>query len=267
MHPLIQAEKLAAVLDDVRICDLRWDLTDPSKGRQSYLGGHIPGAVFVDLTADLAGPPGMGGRHPLPPIEEFAAALGRLGISPETHVVVYDDVAGRIAARMWWMLHSIGHEMVQVLDGGLAAWVGSGGIVVTDEITPDPVDYPVRDGYSGVATRDQVGDSILVDARAEERYLGETEPIDPRAGHIPGAVNIPTDRNLADSGRFLSAESLADLYSDIPDGAPMYCGSGVTACHAALAMVVAGRPTPPVYVGSFSEWSRLDVPVNTGPNP
>lgn len=267
MHPLIQAEKLAGVLDDVKVYDLRWDLSDPTKGRESYRRGHIPGAVFVDLVTDLAGPPGIGGRHPLPAIEVFADTLGRLGMTPTSHVVAYDDMEGRTAARMWWMLRSIGHEQVQVLDGGLSAWVEGGGLLADGDVTPDPVEYPTPDDFSGVVSNDQIGDAILVDARAAERYRGDIEPVDPKAGHIPGAVNIPTSENLDSSGRFHSADTLARLYADIPDGAPMSCGSGVTACHDALAMVVAGRRMPPIYIGSFSEWSRLDLPVNTGVNP
>lgn len=267
MYPLIRAEKLAAVLDDVRVCDLRWDLTDPDKGRRSYRQGHIPGAVFVDLDRDLAAPPGLIGRHPLPPIREFADTLGRLGISASTHVVVYDDASGRISARMWWMLRAIGHREVQLLDGGLEAWVETGGSLTTDDVTPAPVEYPTPDAFSHVVTHDRLGGMALVDARTPERYRGETEPVDPKAGHIPGAINIPTAENLDATGRFRSAQDLASLYSDVPHVAAVSCGSGVTACHAGLAMVLAGRPMPSVYVGSFSEWSRLDLPVNTGPNP
>lgn len=267
MHPLIRARKLSAVLDDVHLCDVRWDLTNPEKGRETYRQGHLPGAVFVDLDRDLAAPPGAGGRHPLPAMEDFAATLGRLGITPESWVVVYDDVAGRIAARMWWMLRSIGHNQSQVLDGGLKAWIDVGGTLGIGDVTPDPREYPAPDGFSGVVHRDQLGEHIVVDARAPERYRGEVEPVDPKAGHIPGAVNIPTSENLDESGRFRSSNALAELYRDIPDSAVMSCGSGVTACHDAMAMVAAGREMPDVYVGSFSEWSRLDLPVSTGANP
>lgn len=267
MHPLISAEKLAAVMDDVAICDLRWDLTDPAEGRQTYRQGHIPGAVFVDLDADLSGPPGEQGRHPLPEIQDFATALGRLGIGPDTRVVAYDDVSGRIAARLWWMLRSIGHDQVQVLDGGLRAWVESGGSLATGDVTPDPAAYPIVEGFTGVITSEQVETRTLVDARAAERYRGDHEPVDAKAGHIPGAVNVPTGENLDETGHFRASEDLADLYRDLPDDVAVSCGSGVTACHDALAMVVAGREMPDVYVGSFSEWSRLDLPVNTGPEP
>lgn len=267
MHPLISAEKLAAVLDDVLVCDIRWDLNDPAKGRQTYRQGHIPGAVFVDLDSDLSAPPGERGRHPLPDVGEFAATLGRLGIAPETRVVVYDDVSGQIAARLWWMLVSIGHESVQVLDGGLAAWTETSGMLARGDVTPDPAEYPAPDGFTGVVSPDQVARHVIVDARAAERYRGDREPVDPKAGHIPGAINIPATMNLDETGRFLSSDALSDVYSGIPDDAAVSCGSGVTACHDALAMVVAGRAMPVLYVGSFSEWSRLDLPVGTGPTP
>lgn len=266
MHPLISVDDLAAARERFTICDLRWDLADPDKGRSTYERGHIPGAVFVDLDRDLAGPPGTNGRHPLPDVDEFTATLGRLGIRPESHVVVYDDVGGRIAARMWWMLLSIGHEKVQVLDGGYQAWIDAGSDVGVGTVTPKSARYPTREGFRGVVDHDQLDGRIVVDARAEERYRGETEPVDPKAGHIPGAVNIPTSRNLGSDGRFLDSDSLANTYDGLV--APVVsCGSGVTACHDALAMVAAGHDMPDVYIGSFSEWSRLDLPVNTGPNP
>lgn len=267
MHPLISAEKLATVMDDVHICDIRWDLTDPTKGRQTYRQGHIPGAVFVDLDADLSAAPGQSGRHPLPTIEDFAATLGRVGISPTTRVVTYDDVSAQIASRLWWMLRSIGHEEVQVLDGGLGAWVDRGGTLATGDTTPDPVEYPVPEGFTGVVSHHEVAGRPIIDARAAERYRGEHEPVDPKAGHIPGAVNIPAASNLDNTGRFLSSGALAEVYSGVSDEVAVSCGSGVTACHDALAMVVAGRPMPDVYVGSFSEWSRRGEPVVTGPNP
>ena len=267
MHPTITVDQLAAVPGAFHICDIRWDLTDPDKGRAGYKAGHIPGAVFVDLDRDLSGQPGDNGRHPLPDVAGFAATLGRLGISPHSHVVVYDDVGGRIAARLWWMLRSIGHEKVQVLDGGFQAWIATGHDVGQGPVTPEPTTYPAPDRFAGVVTRDQLEGRTVIDARAGERYRGETEPVDPKAGHIPGAVNIPTSRNLGEDGRFLDESGLAEVYSEIPDEPVVSCGSGVTACHDALAMVIAGRDMPDVYVGSFSEWSRLDLPVTTGPDP
>ena len=267
MHPLISAEKLAAVLDDVVLCDIRWDLTDRTKGRQTYRQGHIPGAVFVDLDADLSAAPGVGGRHPLPEVEAFAAALGKFGISPGARVVVYDDVSGQIAARLWWMLRSIGHDEVQVLDGGLRAWIESGGALATGDVTPNPEAYPIPTEFTGVVRHDEVRRRKIVDARAGERYRGDHEPVDPKAGHIPGAINIPSTRNLDGNGRFLRSDALSEVYGGVPDDVAVSCGSGVTACHDALAMVLAGRSMPDLYVGSFSEWSRLDFSVSTGPEP
>lgn len=266
MRPLITVEELASSLDSIHICDIRWDLNDPDKGRATYEKGHIPGAVFVDLDRDLSAPPGNSGRHPLPDPTDFAAILGELGIGPDSHVVAYDDMAGRIAARMWWMLRSIGHEKVQVLDGGYQAWVEAGLDVDGDTVIPEPTVYPMPDGFTGTVNHDQLEGRTVVDARAAERYRGDFEPVDPKAGHIPGAINVPTSENVDENGLFHDATTLADIYDGL--GSPvMSCGSGVTACHDALAMVVAGREMPDVYVGSFSEWSRLGFPVATGPEP
>lgn len=267
VSPLVTVEDLAHDLTRHVVLDLRWDLTDPSKGRATHEAGHIPGAVFVDLDRDLAAPPGSNGRHPLPDVGEFASCLGRLGVDPSSEVAVYDDAGGRIAARLWWMLRSIGHVGVRVLDGGYQAWTGSGHEVQVGAVEPVPTVYPVPTGFQGVVTHEELDGRVVVDARAAERYRGDVEPVDPKAGHIPGAVNVPTALNLEDDGRFRSAEDLAALYAGLPSSVVVSCGSGVTACHDALAMVVAGRPLPDVYVGSFSEWSRLDLPVATGPNP
>lgn len=267
MHPLITVEELAATLTRFHICDLRWDLADPDKGRATYESGHIPGAVFVDLDRDLAASPGIRGRHPLPDVADFAATLGRIGMTPDSHVVAYDDIGGRIAARLWWMLRSIGHGDVQVLDGGYQAWIAAGHDIGVGTVTSSHTDYPVPTGFDWVVGHDELDGRTVVDARDAERYRGETEPVDPKAGHIPGAINIPASQNLSADGRFRDASELADLYSGLPADAVVSCGSGVTACHDALAMVVAGHEMPDVYVGSFSEWSRLDLPVATGPNP
>lgn len=264
---MIKARKLASILDDVAVCDIRWDLVDPTKGHDTYRSGHIPGALFVDLDTDLAAPPGMSGRHPLPDPATFATTLGRLGITPDTHVVVYDDQGGRTAARLWWMLRSIGHEAVQVLDGGYQAWLDAGGTASEDDVTADPANYPAPDKFAGVVTHRDLDGLVVIDARADERYRGEFEPVDPVAGHIPGAINIPSAHNLDETGFFKPGDQVASVYEGIPDNVAVSCGSGVTACHVALAMVIAGHPMPLVYVGSFSEWSRLDLPVNTGSNP
>ena len=266
MHPLITVDELNASIGAI-VCDMRWDLTDPTKGRSTYEDGHVPGAVFVDLDVDLAAPPGIDGRHPLPTPVDFAETLGRLGVEPESHVVVYDDAAGRIAARLWWMLRSIGHERVQVLDGGYQSWVAEGHPVETGWVEPSPGQYPEPVRWTNVVSHEDLDNITVVDARAPARYRGEVEPVDPKAGHIPGAINIPSDDNLDESGRFRAADELATRYGGLPDEVAVSCGSGVTACHDALAMVVAGMPMPLVYVGSFSEWSRRDLPVSQGPNP
>ena len=267
ISPLIGVEALAASLGAFHILDLRWDLADPDKGRATYESGHIPGAVFVDLDRDLAAPPGNRGRHPLPAVADFAATLGNLGITPDSHVVVCDDAGGRIAARLWWMLRSIGHARAQVLDGGYRVWVETGQEVAVGPVVPASTIYPVPAGFRGVVPHDRLDGRTVVDAREGERYRGEIEPVDPKAGHIPGAINVPTSQNLAGDGRFLTASDLAEIYSAVPSGAVVCCGSGVTACHDALAMVIAGHDMPDLYIGSFSEWSRLDLPVTTGPNP
>jgi len=267
MHPLIDPDELAERLQDVLVFDLRWSLTDPESGKENYEEGHIPGAVFVDLDADLSAPPGPSGRHPLPSPEAFGKTLGRLGITRDAEVVTYDDMNGAIASRFWWMLRSIGHEASRVLDGGFQSWTRSGHPVETGWNEPEPAHYPIPESFTGVVDMNQVQDRAVVDARARERFTGESEPVDPKAGHIPGAVNLPYSDNLDSDGRFLTADRLRERFRDVAGDAAMSCGSGVTACHNALAMVLAGRELPDVYVGSFSEWSRRDMPVRTGPQP
>ena len=263
---LISADELARSLREVLVFDVRWSLTDPEHGVRAYEEGHVPGAVFVDLDHDLASTSGEG-RHPLPAISAFVETLGRLGIGGHDDVVVYDDVAGAVAARMWWMLESIGHPgAVRVLDGGLQVWVDRGFPLETGSVRPRPTDYPEVAAYTGVLTHDRLGGRVVADVRSPERYRGEVEPIDPKAGHIPGAINYPISGNL-EEGIFRDGPRLAQVYRDFPDDGVVSCGSGVNACHAALALVIAGRPMPEVYVGSFSDWSRRDLPVATGPNP
>lgn len=267
MHPLIRPNELNERLDAVRLFDIRWDLTDGSKGRETYRSGHIPGAVFADLDLDLADPPGERGRHPLPHPARFGETLSRLGVNRDDVVVVYDDVAGQYAARMWWMLRSIGHHASALLDGGYQAWARAGLPVETGDVTPEPGDYPTPSGFSGVVYHDALAERTVIDARSGSRYRGDHEPVDPKPGHIPGAINIPTTANLDESGEFLNPEALRQVYAEVPDGSVVSCGSGVTACHDALAMILAGRAMPDVYVGSYSEWSLLDLPVNIGPKP
>ena len=266
VNPLIDTEELAARLDEVGLYDIRWALTDPGHGRASYESGHIPGAVFVDLDTDLSGASGPG-RHPLPPVSEFAETLGRLGLRPADEVVVYDDTSGTIASRMWWMLRSLGHSSSRLLDGGYREWLLQGRDIETGEREPTPAIYPVTPGYAGVVERADLPGRTILDARAPERYRGENEPIDPKAGHIPGAINKPTADNLRGEGTFLDPQDLADHYAGLGPSPVVSCGSGVSACHDALAMTIAGLEMPDIYIGSFSEWSRLDLPVATGPTP
>jgi thiosulfate/3-mercaptopyruvate sulfurtransferase len=269
--PLIDAEELRARLGDpgLRVCDVRWYLADPGQGAREYSEGHIPGARFVDLETVLSGARGPG-RHPLPDPVRFAASLGRLGIAIDDAVVAYDSTGGATAARLWWMLRALGHDDVRVLDGGLAAWGAAGG-ELTDrvpEIAPTP--YPVlMSSWPGAVSihtvRDELGRTTLVDARAAERFEGRYEPIDPRAGHIPGAVSRPHTGNLGPDGRHLPPDRLLDRYADVGDEPIVYCGSGVTACADLLAMEVAGITDGRLYEGSWSDWSSHDeLPIEGG---
>lgn len=237
----------------------------------SYAMQHLKGAVYADLNADLANVPenpANGGRHPLPDTSAFGDVLARLGINPMSHVVVYDDKNGSLAAaRFWWMLKAAGHEKVQVLNGGLAA-AAKAGFPLSDlvEMPVPAARYIFNDWYLPLATIDEVeaaakdNGRMVIDVRAAARYRGETEPIDPVAGHIPGAVNIPFETNLDADGFFLPAEELAQKYAFALQGirsqdVVVHCGSGVTACHTLLAMDYAGLALPKLYVGSWSEWS------------
>jgi len=264
--PLISVGELVERLDEVVLFDLRWSLTDSSQGKGTYAAGHIPGAVFVDLDTDLTAAVGEG-RHPLPPAAEFTRTLGSIGAGPDDEIVVYDDMGGVVAARMWWMLRSIGHDRSRLLDGGLGAWIDAG-LPVTDDVSPTrSIEYPTVREFSGVVAADGLAGRHLIDARAPERYRGDVEPVDPKAGHIPGAVNLPSSGNLGPEGRFLDRMDLVDRYRETPADTIVSCGSGVTACHVALALVAAGHPMPDVYIGSFSDWSRRDLPVATGDLP
>lgn len=269
--PLISTTELRSVLDDVTILDVRYRTGGPP-GETEYAAGHLPGAVFVDLDRDLAAQPGAGGRHPLPDVAVFEAAMRAAGVSNERPVVVYDDWAGQAAARAWWLLRHHGHRDVRVLDGGLSAWAEGGGPLEAGPATVEPGDFTAHPGATPVVGADDVLDvEVLVDARAAERYRGEVEPIDPVAGHIPGAVNVPTTTNLRADGRFRSAEELRALYAaaGVTDGGDeggvaAYCGSGVTATHDILAMEVAGVRAA-LYAGSWSEWiTDPERPVATG---
>jgi thiosulfate/3-mercaptopyruvate sulfurtransferase len=285
--PLIGVASLAAELagpaggEPPALLDVRWRLGGPP-GIDGYRAGHLPGAVFVDLDADLAGPPGAGGRHPLPAAGDFQAAMRRAGVRAGRPVVAYDDGDSTAAARAWWTLRYFGHSRVRVLDGGFRAWAAAGQPVITDEPPVAAGDFTAVSGHlpvldaAGAAALARSG--VLLDARAGERYRGETEPVDPVAGHIPGALSAPTAANVAGDGRFLPPAQLQRQFAALgvaigpPPGSPApavgaYCGSGVTAAHEVLALALADVPAA-LYVGSWSAWIANPArPVATGPDP
>jgi thiosulfate/3-mercaptopyruvate sulfurtransferase len=274
-NPLISALELRARLGDadIVIIDCRWYIDDHAQGRATYDRSHIPGARFVDLETDLAQTKGPG-RHPLPTHRAFGETCRRLGIDRSSHVVLYDDRGGAIAARMWWMLTNQGHRAVSVLDGGLDAWTAIGG-PLTDELPAvRPSRFPTHP-WTGTVDRNDVESrsdtTILIDARAPERYRGDEEPIDPVAGHIPGAISMTLEDNLNADMAFRAPSQLRERYLsagiDGTQAVISHCGSGVTACHNILAMVVAGIPAPDLYVGSWSDWSAAGLPVAIGDDP
>jgi thiosulfate/3-mercaptopyruvate sulfurtransferase len=278
MNPLIDVAQLQARLAEgppTVLLDVRWALGDPH-GKDHYLRGHLPGAVFVDLAGELAAEPAPErGRHPLPAPADFQEAARRWGIHKGDAVVAYDDTANMAAARVWWMLRNAGLQDVYLLDGGLAAWRAAGLPVEAGPVRPEPGDVTLADGHmeaidaGAAAAWPERG--ILLDARAGERYRGEIEPVDPRAGHIPGAVSAPTSENVDATGRFLPPADLRRRFESlgIKDGMPVavYCGSGVTASHELAALEAAGFIAA-LYPGSFSEWSNNPaLPVATGAEP
>ncbi|MDF0531654.1 sulfurtransferase [Tsukamurella sp. 8F] len=240
------------------LLDVRWRL-GRSDGREQYLAGHIPGAVFVDLEAELAAPPSAGeGRHPLPDIADLQAAARRWGVHAGDAVVAYDDNAGQAAARAWWLLRWAGVADVRILDGGLAAWRTAGLPLATGEETTEQGDVVLAAGHLATVGIDDVADvPVLLDARAAERYRGEVEPVDPRAGHIPGARSAPTASNLLPDSRFRPASELREHYAGLGavPGADVavYCGSGVTAAHDIAALAIAGVDAA-LFPGSWSQW-------------
>ena len=278
INPIIQAADLLKIKGQGNLI-----LVDASQGpnaKSNYDARHLEGSIYVDLDtqmADIKADFADGGRHPLPSISHFLKTLGSLGISENSHVVIYDDKSGaNAAARFWWMLHAIGHKNVQVLNGGFPAAVSAGFAISVDatkkiaESTYQKADWASStvdiDFVENVA---QDSDYLVIDVRDAARYRGEVEPIDLVAGHIPGAINIPLTENLDDKGLFLSPKILREKYEEVIDGRPLdnvilHCGSGVTACHSILAMVYAGFNIPKLYVGSWSEWSRNAKEIGVG---
>jgi thiosulfate/3-mercaptopyruvate sulfurtransferase len=266
MNTLISPLQLADVLEHgaVTVFDCRFSLSDVEAGARAYAEGHIPRAFYVNLDDDLSLPqvPGKTGRHPLPPRNEWIARVLRWGLDPKRQVVVYDDAGGAIAARMWWMLQWIGHDKVALLDGGIDAWQRAGK-PLTQDVPPLP--QPAPDRYADLqplvtqvlTSAVDGGRQVLLDARDPARYRGEVEPLDPVAGHIPGAINSPYGQNLNADGTFRPKAELERkfeyaAFSFLP--VVCYCGSGVTACHNVLAMKHAGLTVPVLYAGSWSEW-------------
>jgi thiosulfate/3-mercaptopyruvate sulfurtransferase len=266
--------------DGLRIVDSRWYLDPARKGRDAFRAGHIPGAVFVDLEADLSAPGGgrgrPAGRHPWPSEEQVARVMGGLGIGPELRVVAYDDASGAVAARLWHVLRAHGHEHVAVLDGGIVKWTAEGRPLSSEESQVEPAVFRGRLRPGFVVTKTAIvsthRDRLVLDARVGERYRGETEPIDPRAGHVPGAKNAPWTGNLtADPVPLLRPPlELRRLYETLGAGREepiVYCGSGVNACHDLLALHLAGLRGS-LYAGSWSEWSSdPSLPAATGEDP
>lgn len=263
LNPLVATEELAR-RPQWRVFDCRHDLSKPDWGAQEYDKAHIPGALFAHLDRDLSAPKnGNNGRHPLPDPASFASWLGRQGLKPSDTVVCYDQGSGALAARLWWMLRWIGHDPVAVLDGGLAKWVKEGRPVTSDVPRFEATAYPAKPralmAVDVNSVHANLGRGVLLDARSPQRYRGQAEPIDPVAGRIPGALNRFNNENLSAVGTFKPAEELKkEFLALLGDRAPSevvnYCGSGVSACHNALAMEIAGLPGSRLYAGSWSEW-------------
>jgi thiosulfate/3-mercaptopyruvate sulfurtransferase len=273
---LISPTELAELLASERppiLADVRWSLGGPP-GMPDFLASHIPGAVWIDLEAQLARPPGAGGRHPLPRIEVFQRAMRDIGVCGDSLVVAYDAATSQAAARLWWLLTDAGHHHVRVLNGGLAAWIAAGLPTLSGPGAPSTQgDFVARPGQRAqvnaaeIAAKLGVSDGLtLVDVRAPERYSGDKEPIDPVAGHIPGAINLPATANLDVDGRFLPPAEIAARYAAAGgvEGAVLYCGSGVTAAQSLLALESAGV-TAAIYPGSWSDWITDPTrPIATG---
>ena len=263
----------------VRIVDTRWYLGGARRGKGEYAAGHIPGAAFVDLDRELAGNPQKGpGRHPLPSAGDFANTLSRLGVVQDSLVIAYDDVGGAIAARLWWLLRYFGHRGGRVLDGGVGQWTALGQPLCSEPCEAAPAaPLALSPGSAGVVDkeavlallRDRAG--VVLDARAPERYQGLVEPVDARAGHVPGARSAPFAQNLqAPGGRFLDAATLRSRYAALgalEGPVACYCGSGVTACHDLLALALIGKEDALLYEGSWSDWAADEsLPLSVGPD-
>lgn len=274
MDPVVSTDWLAEHLGDggVRVADVRWYLDPARVGRDAYAAGHLPGAVFFDVEHDLSAPGGRRGgrlgRHPWPSPERVGEVMSAAGIGPDTLVVAYDDQAGATAGRLWFVLRAHGHDRVAVLDGGLAKWLAEGRPLSTDVPSYPRTAFEPRFRPELLASKEELlaGVPLVLDARAPERYRGDTEPIDPRAGHVPGAKSAFYTENLRD-GVFRSPEELRARFAALgaEAAAPVvYCGSGVTACHDLLALHRAGLPAR-LYAGSWSEWSsNPELPIETG---
>jgi len=272
----MDVDTLLRRLDDpyLRILDARFELLDPPAGRRMYRESHVPGALFVDLDGDLAAPPGEhGGRHPLPDMGAFARRMGERGVGDEHEVIVYDQGGTMFAARAWWLLRYAGHAKVRVLDGGYAAYRAAGGPVDRAERQRSPATFTLRLRPEMVVDQARLRGMLydprvcILDVRSPERYRGETEPIDPKAGHIPSAVNRPYERTLTEAGGFADPSVLREQFAVAAERPEVvsYCGSGVSAAHAILAMEVAGVAGARLYPGSWSDWcSYDDLPVGLG---
>ena len=272
--PVVDARWLLAHLGEagLRVVDCRWRLGQPGAGATLYAAGHIPGAAFLDVDRDMSAPPGAG-RHPLPDPAAFQSAARRAGIDADSRVVAYDEAGEGGAARLWWLLRHFGHREAAVLDGGLRAWRAAGGRLAEGSEMPAPGRFESRprddDTVQAAEILDRLGDPALalIDARAPERYRGEYEPIDPVAGHVPGAVNLP-QAALAPEGRYLPPEQLRSRLESAGASAGRelvaYCGSGIAACTVLLAAAAAGVEGGRLYPGSWSEWSSADRPVARG---
>ena len=254
---IVTASELEPNLAAWRLLDCRAALADPEHGRRAFAAGHIPGAQHADLGRDLSGVPGEAGRHPLPDPAQLVARLCHWGVCDDDQVVVYDDAGGAFAGRAWWLLRWLGHEQVALLDGGFAAWKGA---LSQRAERPERGRFSQRPPIARVVEADAILADLeqlsLVDARARARFDGRDEPIDPVAGHIPGASCLPFQGNLDAAGYFRPAAELRERFSALGEDPVCYCGSGVTAAHNVLAMRIAGLPEPRLYPGSWSEWIR-----------